>query len=61
MTAASAVTEIQVRTRGGNDVVLYNFQPVPEPAGLLALLAGAAAVVWRRSARRGIAQCRQSS
>ena len=35
---------------GGNDVVLYNFTPVPEPAGLLgaAALVGLAATRYRR-------------
>ncbi|HET6572721.1 MAG TPA: hypothetical protein VFG68_03895 [Fimbriiglobus sp.] len=41
---------------GGNDLVLYNFQPVPEPSGLLAAGAAAAGLVGflrrrRRSAR----------
>lgn len=37
-------------TTGGNDVVLYNFQPVPEPAHALLLCAAAAVASLRRRA-----------
>jgi fibronectin-binding autotransporter adhesin len=43
---------------GGNDVVLYNFQPVPEPASVLAVCAGAiglfGAIRRRRSSVAGV-------
>lgn len=41
-------------TTGGNDVVLYNFQPVPEPASCLVIAATAAGAVmcFRRHLRR---------
>jgi hypothetical protein len=41
---------VNLTTTGGNDIVLHNFHPVPEPGALLVLscLGLAAARVWRR-------------
>jgi autotransporter-associated beta strand protein len=35
------ITDSGISTTGGNDVVLYSYQPVPEPSSVLALSAGA--------------------
>jgi len=45
----------------GNDLVLYNFAPVPEPGAILALAAGGGlgAGVWRRARRR--VECRPAN
>ncbi len=47
---AGSVSGSTVLATGGNSVVLYDFAPVPEPAGLLA--AAALAVAGRRALRR---------
>jgi hypothetical protein len=41
---------------GGNDLVLYNFQPVPEPSGLLAAGVGAVGLVGFFRRRRRLAR-----
>ncbi len=49
------ITGSGISISGGNDIVLYNFQPVPEPASVLALCAAAAGLVRRRVRGRATA------
>jgi hypothetical protein len=48
------ITGAGISISGGNDIVLYNFQPVPEPASVLAICAGVAGMIGvaRRARRR---------
>ena len=51
------ITDSGISITGGNDIVLYNFQPVPEPASMLAVGAGAilaGRAFWRLRRREAV-------
>ena len=58
------ITGSGISITGGNDIVLHSFVPVPEPASVLALCAGAAGLVGlvrRRRRSAGTTQCAQAA